>query len=77
MAASTVYVRNVPAAKRVLAKLPKTAAELTPPERRVLKDLEAQDAIQYVEQSGIWVVIGSPTEIELQKYGESDVVDTK
>lgn len=40
---------------RLLAKLPATAATLTPHERGMLRMCEKYGIIRYVEQSGMWV----------------------
>jgi hypothetical protein len=43
------------AIERLLAKLPATAATLTPPERGMLRMCEKYGLIRYIEQSGTWV----------------------
>ena len=63
------FKQKVNATARLLAKLPTTAAHLTPNERKMLRECEQEGIIQYIEQSGIWIHVTSECD------GSEDLAD--
>jgi hypothetical protein len=47
-------LRRANARDRILSKLPIAAADLTPPQRAMLKDMERAGEIVYREEDGRW-----------------------